>query len=121
MFIKRLKDCEEFIAGDDSILRELLHGEKMNLKIHYSLAHAKVPAGCKTKPHMLRTSEVYYILAGKGMVHINRDSNEVDSQSAVYIPPGSIQYIENTGNMDLLFLCIVDPPWREADEDVLDD
>ncbi|MFC1781446.1 cupin domain-containing protein [Planctomycetota bacterium] len=116
MFVKCLEDCEEFIAGDDSILRELLHGEKMNIKIHYSLAHAKVTGGGKTKPHILCTSEVYYILTGRGIMHIDKNCREVGPHCAIYIPPGSTQYIENTGCTDLVFLCIVDPPWRQTDE-----
>ncbi len=50
MFLKYLKDCREFVAGDDSILRELLHPEKTGLQIHYSLAHAEVRVGQMTKP-----------------------------------------------------------------------
>ena len=53
MFIRRLKDCDEFIARDDSILRELLHPGKADLKIRYSLAHATVKPGARTKPHRL--------------------------------------------------------------------
>ena len=66
MFINYLKDCREFVAGDDSILRELLHpahrmgGEKTALQIRYSLAHAEVRVGQMTKPHKLRAAEVYY-------------------------------------------------------------
>ena len=56
MFIKRLGDCQEFIAGDVSILRELLHPGKSAFKIRYSLAHAKVAAGQKTRPHRLKSS-----------------------------------------------------------------
>jgi mannose-6-phosphate isomerase-like protein (cupin superfamily) len=37
----------------------------------------------------------------------------------IYIPPKGVQYIENTGDSDLEFLCIVDPPWfPEAEEEV---
>jgi mannose-6-phosphate isomerase-like protein (cupin superfamily) len=118
MFVKYLKDCREFIAGDDSILCEFLHPDKMDLQIRYSLAHAKVQTGRKTKLHRLRTSEVYYILSGQGTMHIDEESLEVSSKCAVYIPPYSKQYIENTGNSDLEFLCIVDPAWHEADEEV---
>ena len=67
MFIKDLKNSKEFIAGDDTILRELLHPEKEDLKIHYSLAHAVVKPGETSKPHTLKTSEVYYILEGQGI------------------------------------------------------
>ncbi|MCP4258186.1 MAG: cupin domain-containing protein [Planctomycetes bacterium] len=121
MFIKYLKDCPEFIAGDDSILRELLHPEKTGLQIRYSLAHAEVRPGQKTKPHKLKSAEVYYIITGQGLMHIDDQSSEVGPECAVYIPPDSIQYIENTGNSDLKFLCIVDPAWRKDEEEVLGD
>jgi len=119
MFIKKLKGCPEFIAGDDSILRELLHPEKTDLKIHYSLAHAKVSPGQSTKPHKLKSSEVYYILQGKGLMHIDNESEKVSPNYAVYIPPNSTQYIENTGKTDLIFLCIVSPAWKKQDEKVM--
>jgi len=120
MFLKHLKDCREFIAGDGSILRELLHPEKADLQIRYSLAYVKVMAGQITKNHRLKTSEVYYIMAGHGLMHIDEESFEVSPECAIYIPPGATQYIENTSDSDLKFLCIVDPPWREEDEEVFD-
>jgi mannose-6-phosphate isomerase-like protein (cupin superfamily) len=120
MFLKHLKDCQEFTAGDGSILRELLHPEKADLKISYSLAYAKLPAGQTAKPHRLQASEVYYIMEGQGVMHIDKESLAVNSDCAVYIPPNSTQYIENTGNSDLKFLCIVDPAWRKENEQVFD-
>jgi len=120
MLIKRLKDCYEFTAGDGSALRELLHPDKANLKIRYSVAHAKVAAGHATKPHKLKSSEVYYITEGQSLMHIDKETSEVSAGCAVYIPPGSIQYIENTGDSDLTFLCIVDPAWQPEDEEVFD-
>ena len=118
MFVKRLKDCRQFVAGDGSILREIVHPEKAGIPVHYSLAHAKVRAGQKTKPHKLKSSEVYYVTAGKGLMHIDKENFEVGPECTVYIPPDSVQYIENTGDADLKFLCIVDPAWREEDEEV---
>lgn len=120
MFVKYLKDCREFIAGDGSMLRELLRPEKAGILIRYSLAHAKVVAGQKTKPHKLKSSEVYYITAGQGLMHIDQESFEVGPECAIYIPPNAIQYIENRGNSDLKFLCVVDPAWRQEDEEVFD-
>jgi mannose-6-phosphate isomerase-like protein (cupin superfamily) len=118
MFVKFLKDCRKFIAGDGSILRELLHPDKADISIRYSLAHAKVKAGQRTKPHKLTSSEVYYVIAGKGLMHIDQESFEVGPECAVYIPPDAVQYIENTGNSELEFLCIVDPAWKVEDEEV---
>jgi len=118
MLIRRLTDCEEFIAGDDSVLRKLLHPDKADLGIRYSLAHAKVRPGERTRAHRLRTAEVYYILDGQGRMYIDGQTAEVAPESVVYIPPGSIQHIENTGPGDLVFLCIVDPAWRKEDEEI---
>ena len=120
MLVKYLKDCGEFIAGDDSILREIMHPEKADILTHYSLAHAKVEVSQKTKPHKLKSSEVYYIIAGQGLMHIDQENFEVGPECAIYIPPNAVQYIENTGDSDLKFLCIVDPAWRQEDEQVLE-
>jgi mannose-6-phosphate isomerase-like protein (cupin superfamily) len=119
MFIRDLKDCVEFIAGDNSILREILHPDKTDLTLRYSMAHAIVRPGQTTKPHRLKTSEVYYIVAGEGEMHIDGDSGTVRPGSTVYIPPRATQFIRNSGKTDLVFLCIVDPAWRKEDEEIL--
>ena len=119
MFIKCFNNCKEFIAGDGSVLRELLHPEKADLEIHYSLAVAKVTPAQITKLHKLKTSEVYYILKGEGIIHIGKESSKVCPGCAIYIPPGSRQCIENTGDDDLVFVCIVEPAWQKKDEEVL--
>ena len=119
MFIKDLQNCEAFVAGDNAILRELLHPDKEKVKLHYSLAHAVVKQGETSYRHKLRHSEVYYILEGKGMMHIDHESAEVCAGQAIYIPPNAVQCIKNIGNGDLKFLCIVEPAWRPEDEEVL--
>lgn len=120
MFISDLKECKEFIAGDDTILRELFHPDKADLNLRYSLAHARVLPGKASVPHKLKTSEVYYILEGEGIMHIDDEERKVVPHQAVYIPPHAVQYIRNTGNSELVFLCIVDPAWRVEDEEVLE-
>jgi mannose-6-phosphate isomerase-like protein (cupin superfamily) len=119
MRIKDLKDCPEFIAGDKAVLRELLNPLKEELALRYSLAWAKVSPGRTTQLHRLRTSEVYYILEGRGEMHIEEEKREVGPGQAIYIPPRSRQCIRNIGRSDLIFLCIVDPAWRPEDEKVL--
>jgi len=119
MFIRDLKDCEEFIAGDNSILRELLHPDKADLAIQYSLAHAILKPGQTSRAHKLKTSEVYYILEGEGVMHINDEIERVHDGHAIYIPPNSTQFFQNTGKKDLIFICIVDPAWRKEDELIL--
>ena len=119
MLIRDLIACDEIIAGDKTILRELLHPDRADLKIHYSLAHAIVKPGQSSLPHRLRTSEVYYILEGKGIMNVDDESAAVHAGQAIYVPPNSNQHISNTGDSDLKFLCIVDPAWQPEDEEVL--
>jgi mannose-6-phosphate isomerase-like protein (cupin superfamily) len=57
-------------------------------------------------------------MSGNGLMHIDKESFKVGPDCAVYIRPHAAQYIENTSDSDLIFLCIVDPAWREEDEEV---
>ena len=120
MFIKDIKKCKEIIAGDNTILKEILHSLKDNLKIGYSLAQAIVKPGEITLLHRLKASEVYFILQGKGLMCVNDEVKEVESGQAIYIPPNSTQRIKNLGDQDLIFLCIVEPAWRKGDEEILE-
>ncbi len=119
MFIKDVKTCKEFIAGDNAILCELLHPDKEYLQLRYSLAHAMVKPGETSYRHKLKNSEVYYILEGEGLMHIDNESARVLPGQVIYIPPNALQYIKNIGQSDLKFLCIVDPAWRKEDEVIL--
>jgi len=119
MLIRQLKNCQEFVAGDACHLRELLNAKTDKRAYRYSLAHAVVKSGTKTNPHSLKTSEVYYILEGKGRIHVDSKVAEVGPGVVIDIPPNAIQYIENTGKTDLVFLCVVDPAWCPADEIIL--
>lgn len=118
MWIRNIENRREFRAGDDSRLREILHPAKDGLEIRYSLAHAVVEPGQKTRAHSLASAEVYYLLQGNGVMHIDGEEATVGPGQTVYIPPRSVQYIENTGREVLRFLCIVDPAWRSEDEKV---
>ncbi|MFW9967608.1 MAG: cupin domain-containing protein [Candidatus Thorarchaeota archaeon] len=123
MWIKRFDDCEEIVALDGTILRELLNPrhDKEGLKLDYSIAHAIVKPGKASFPHrFFEASEVYYILQGTGVMHINDETAKVEPGDVVYIPPKGVQYIENTGESDLVFLCIVDPPWLPESEELLE-
>lgn len=119
MYIKKLKDCPEFIAGDKTLLRETLHPDKADIHCRYSLAHAIVKPGDSSQRHKLNTSEVYYILQGSGIMHIDDETAFIEADDTVYIPPHSIQFIKNTGQKDLIFLAIVDPAWKIENEEVL--
>ena len=118
MLIQKLNNCQEFIAGDETILRELLHPDKQAIDLRYSLAHAILPVGATSIAHSLTTSEVYYILSGVGEMSIDDEIRHIEPGDAVYIPPNAKQFLRNSGDEPIIFICIVDPAWRKEDETV---
>ncbi len=76
-----------------------------------SIARARVKPGETTRLHRLKnTIERYYILEGTGLVEIgNLPPTELKTGDVVIIPPMCPQKITNTGENDLIFLCICSP------------
>jgi mannose-6-phosphate isomerase-like protein (cupin superfamily) len=107
-------------VADYSRLRELLHPDRDPVDIRYSLAHALIHAGESSLRHRLSTVEVYYFLAGAGIMHVAGEAAPVGAGVAVAVPAGAEQWVENTEDDDLEFLCIVDPAWQEEDEEILE-
>ncbi|WP_447977688.1 cupin domain-containing protein [Candidatus Nitrospira bockiana] len=118
MLIRKLAECKEFLAGDDTRLRELLHPSRGPVRIGYSLAHGFLDPGKRSKRHRLTSSEVYYFLSGRGVFHAGGEAAEVETGTTVYVPPGVEQWVDNTGAERVEFLCLVDPPWRAEDEEI---
>jgi mannose-6-phosphate isomerase-like protein (cupin superfamily) len=117
VFVKSLAACTAITANDLTELRELLHPDHDGIALGYSLAHAIIRPGQRSIRHFLTgRSEVYYLLSGRGLMHINEEEREVQAGDALLIPPGAVQFFENTGEEDLVFLAIVEPAWQpEAD------
>jgi len=116
MLVKDVAEARPVAAVDRSEIREVLHPARDGASVGYSLAHARVRAGASTLPHALTHTEVYYILEGRGVVRVGDETQRVRPGHAVCIPPREVQWIENTGTADLVFLCIVSPPWTEECE-----
>jgi mannose-6-phosphate isomerase-like protein (cupin superfamily) len=117
MLVRKLNEAVSFVAGDGSILKEIIHPDKQAVKLGYSMAWATVKK--ETYPHTLQYSEVYHIIKGRGRMHIDDEIRDVVATDTVYIPADSVQYIENTGETELEFLCIVDPAWQPEIETVV--
>jgi mannose-6-phosphate isomerase-like protein (cupin superfamily) len=121
MLVKTIADCAEFTAGDRTLLREVLVPAADRLPLHYSIAHARLPPLTWSTAHRLRGTEVYVLLAGTGTISVAGEERRVGAGDVVYVPPGAVQHLRNdSGSEDLVFLCIVDPPWRGEDEEILD-
>jgi len=79
-----------------------------------SIARARVAPGVTTRLHALRgIVERYVILEGEGSVQIDGGAPEVvRTLDVAVIPAGASQRITNTGQSDLVFLCVCTPRFR---------
>lgn len=119
MFIKDTAKCNYFIAADNTHLCELLHPTRESLNLPYSVAHAIIKPGERSRSHRLKTSsEAYFILEGEGEMHVNEEQVHVGPGQMILVPPSYWQHICNTGAIDLKFLCIVHPMWHADDEEM---
>ncbi|HEC89309.1 MAG TPA: cupin domain-containing protein [Thermoplasmatales archaeon] len=121
MLVKDYRNCREIRGIDNAIIRELLKPSRDNIDIGYSLALANVKPKETTYLHRVKNSEVYYILEGEGEMYIDDEVEKVSEGQAIYIPPNSAQKIKNIGKRDLIFLCIVYPPWKPEDEEIVEE
>jgi mannose-6-phosphate isomerase-like protein (cupin superfamily) len=109
-----------FTAGDKTMLRELFHPKNDGLDLGYSIAHAYIERGCASIPHRLTVnSEVYYFIKGVGKFFLNEEVLEVEAGDLVIVPANAWQWVENAGETNLEFLCIVSPPWSSEQEEVV--
>jgi len=71
-------------------------------------------------PHIHPESEeVYYVIQGKGTVYIGEERKEIpiDPEIVLYIPPGTIHAVKNTGEEKLVVAFFV-APGREPTKEV---
>jgi mannose-6-phosphate isomerase-like protein (cupin superfamily) len=104
-----------FITKDTSTIRELLAPRNSRIA-RQSLAEASLAPGAATDAHYHpNTEEIYYLLAGEGMMAIEEESQRVVPGDAIAIPPGARHQIRNTGLTDLVFLCCCVPAYTDSD------
>lgn len=121
MLCKSLSACVPMIANDGCRVFELLHPRHTQAELPYSLAVAEVEPGMSSYRHVLEQAEVYFLLDGHGLMHVDDETREVTVGDAVLIPPGAVQWIDNLGPQTLRFVALVSPPWTAAGDHRLDD
>ena len=108
-------NCRPFRTKDGSIIREIMAYRNSACE-GISLAEATVSPGEETIPHRHGTAEeIYYFLSGTGHMCLEDERTDIGPGDAVYIPPGSVHRVENTGKQDLVFLCVCCPPYEDED------
>ena len=99
----------EVYIEEDCYIVEIINDPSEEL----SIARSRVLPGVTTRLHSLSgTKEVYYILEGEGLVTVDDESAMLTKGDSVVIFPGVPQLIENTGQDDLIFLCICLPRFQ---------
>lgn len=106
--ISRFDEHSEFYTPEGCYIVEIHNNER---DANCSIARARVAPGVTTQLHKLkRTIERYVILEGQGIVEVGATPpTPVTSLDVVCIPDGASQRITNTGDTDLIFLCVCTP------------
>ncbi|WP_371524926.1 cupin domain-containing protein [Streptomyces sp. NBC_01283] len=66
----------------------------------------KVPSGGWLGLHSHEATEVYHVLLGDGIVHLEGQEEHVGPGSMVFIPSGCVHGVRNTGDSDLEFFYV---------------
>ena len=116
MIVKKIEEIDTFTGQEGTQIRQIFSPNETDNSIRYSIAHCTINPGQSSKPHTMKTSEMYYIMQGNGNMHIGEEQKKVKQNDVIFVPPMSKQFLENNGDVDLVALCIVDPAWRQEDE-----
>jgi mannose-6-phosphate isomerase-like protein (cupin superfamily) len=104
-----------FTTKDTSTIREIL-APRNSAIVAQSLAEATLSPGARTQAHRHpQTEEIYYILAGKGLMAIESEQREVSVGDGIAIPAGKRHQVWNVGAQNLVFLCCCVPAYSDAD------
>ncbi len=118
MSLKKNSEIKYIQGNEGTKIKQYFHPHNTLNGINFSIAQFTLESGKKSKLHKMSSSEIYYILEGSGMLKINEETYQLEKDDSVYVPPNSKQFIENTGSINLRFLCIVEPAWK-ADNEIL--
>ena len=120
MSIKENSKIEIFNGEEGSQIKQYFNPNNTSNGINYSLAQFSLKVGGKTKLHRIKSSEIYYILEGKAELKIDEELFELKKDDSAHVPPNSKQFIKNIGTGNLRFLCIVEPAWKQEDDEILE-
>jgi mannose-6-phosphate isomerase-like protein (cupin superfamily) len=70
------------------------------------LAHASVPPGQKLSGHRDPMEEIYIIQTGRGLMQVEKETQEIGPGEAVHIPIGDFHELTNIGDEELTILVV---------------
>ncbi len=106
------KPLAEFRTRERCFITELFNDASVP---DVSVARCRVEPGVTTERHALSVAEWYVIESGRGLMWLGDDAAfAVGAGDTVAIPGGCEQRIANSGETDLLFLCVCVPRFTPA-------
>ena len=118
--VVKYNEVDPYITKDGSTIRELIHPDQHGV-VKQSLAEAIVPAGSTTKRHYHgKSEELYYIIAGEGLMMLGDEQFTVTQGDTVCIPPKTEHCIQNSGEHELVILCCCSPAYSHDDTVLLE-
>ena len=120
MLLRQDSQIDSVKGAEGTAIKQYFDPSNTSDGISYSLSQFTLKPKKRSKLHIMKSSEVYYILEGCGNLRVDNVVQHVKKDDAVHVPANSRQSIENSGSVDLRFLCIVEPAWKASDEIVLE-
>lgn len=104
--VKGAAGPEAFTEERCFILEQWNHASDVDV----SIARARVEPGVTTALHSLSVHERYVVIRGQGQMEVEGLAPApIESGDVVLVPAGNKQRVTNTGEEDLIFLCICTP------------
>jgi quercetin dioxygenase-like cupin family protein len=100
---RKWKDVEPRENPHKADVRDLYKDE------HAFIVHMMLESGQSLIPHVTPVDVAFYVLEGKGTVHIGKSKMEVSKGTMVESPKGIVHYWVNTGEKRLRILTIKVP------------
>jgi len=106
--IIRLEDAETRKALGGTLKVMFTSADTKNLR--FSVGYFEPKEGLNAHIHP-ESEEVYYVLKGKGKVYLGEDLKEtpIEPNMGLYVPPGMVHGVVNTGRGRLLIAFFVTP------------
>ncbi len=98
-------------AEDRAVAREIASPRNSRAR-QLSIADIIIPAGVSVKPHYHEViEEIYYVVAGSGVMTVEDRTRRIGPGDAVVILPGERHSVANDTDSELRLIVTCTPPW----------
>jgi len=78
------------------------------------LGTSTVEPGNRTNAHSHDINEeIFYCVSGTGIMIVDGEEQEYTPGAVVFVPPGAVHQVVNTGDVPLKSVCAVSPPFEQ--------